>query len=217
MQIEKFATLAAIAWGLAASGVAAATVTIDFTRTGQVSKASREALEGLGVEISSNYYRIRDGRVRLLGDASIQSSWLGLRSNNCGPFDCGKGQRAIDSKGGEGDELLTLSFGQRVSLLNVEFGSFKGYGYDVIEGRKLAGSYLKGAAFDATAWNDSFSFGARTIKANGKNRQSMFTISKIVLEVEDTAAPAPVPVPAAGLLLTAALGGLAFIRRRRNA
>lgn len=206
---KSLATIAALLLG--SGSVAAATITIDFTRGGAISAASRQALSDLGVEISGNYYKVRNGKLRLGDETNVGADRQGLNSDNCGPKDCRKREGAIDSIGSEGDELVTLGFGSDVRIVDVAFGSFKGYGFDLFEGKALAGSYRKNASFVPTGWNDSFSFGARSVKGHGKSKQSLFKISSITIAV-----PA-VPLPASALLLAGAVGGASLLRKRRQA
>lgn len=77
-------------------------------------------------------------------------------------------------------------------------------GFDAAEGQFTATGILKGTGFDDT--NAVFAFDVVSLGGSSSYTSELQTID---------AAPAPVPLPAAGFLLVGALGGLAAAGRRK--
>lgn len=168
------------------------------------------------VDVSGHYYSMSDGGYNGYGSADVDLNSYGLISRNYG--ESGSPAHAIDSWGH--DESMKFSFSQLVSLTGAyvswAYSNFSTAQWDVFEDGQLAG-INSGAGWTSLNLGeaDNFAIGTRTYKRCFFGRYCFWDQSAIKLKsivVEHT--PSEVPLPAAGWMLLAGLGGLVAMRKR---
>lgn len=225
----KSAALAAT-FALGVGAADAATVTFDFTTAGSGRQTLLSyTMGGLTMDVTATG-----------GAGKVQTwKWAGLGS----PDD---GQHQVDSKGvpetinfafSQAVKLVTVTFNPTYVQ---PWDSFA-----LSQGGAVLGSPLGVVASvdvsDLTTAADSFGVGAVGVtlfsrqtsnpntgscfatgwydKTTGEKNYrcySAFKITSLTVDYDDTPPPSPVPLPAAGWLLMAGLGGFAALRRRRG-
>lgn len=221
MNIRLLALSTAGAALLGAATASAASYTFDFLQDGanlnEISHVFDSAPGGLTVDVTGSYYTVSGGIKTDYGVARVQTNSYGLISCNPGE-NCRDGfDHAIDSRGP--DEIMHFAFNQAVTLTGITlgwsnlggtyYGRGKGY-YDVFAGNTL----LTGAMGNHTSsipamLSTNFSIGAH----EWHGWDSAIKIRSITVDYT----PSPVPLPAGGVLLLTAFGGLASLRRKRKA
>lgn len=218
---------AAIALTLAA-GASSASTLIDFTKA---STASSGSVGGVNWTMSSNIGYVnnsqlfdgQDSLASLAGTGlAFQRDGYGVRST----LDKQRNDDEISSMKG-GMEAITLTFSKAVKLTSVAF----------LDLFMPANSRIGEVGYAKLSDGTILSFNGTDIANSGSSRRAGYagsafagivttSISFYIGLTNDTKgvadgalasiSVAPVPVPAAGLLLTAGLGGIAAVRRRRN-
>ncbi|MBL3559530.1 VPLPA-CTERM sorting domain-containing protein [Rhodovulum sulfidophilum] len=191
-------------------GGSASAATFDFTSSSSLDSNKQMTVDGVTLTAYAGIYADKplsganedeilhtDCSTTSSCDRSVYqgSSGLGVAGVADGPF--------ID--GFFGNDLLTLSFSQTVDFSKVDFSFWDDSdSFDLfVDGQLVAPeersgetpfwlSGLRGTSisFGADSWNDSYKLASITV--------------------------APVPVPAAGLMLLGGLGGLAALRRKKK-
>ena len=222
-------TIAGAAAGLVlATGVASASTLIDFTSaatgtSGSVGGVNWTMSSNVGIVNNSQLFDGQDSLASLAGTGlAFQRDGYGVRST----IDAQRNDDEISSMRG-GMEAITLTFSKAVKLTSVAFLdlfmpanskigevgyarlsdgtvlSFAGSDIANANGSRRAG--YAGSAFAGLVTTSISFYIGLTNDAKGVADGALASISV-----------APVPVPAAGLLLTAGLGGIAAVRRRRK-
>jgi hypothetical protein len=203
-----------VAAGLSAASASAATYSVSFTQDGRIRNAAShdfvEGDSGITVGVTASHYKINatTGAYRATRRAAeVDANLFGLTSNNChkhGTIDCGSFQKAIDSKGREGDEAMVFNFDTAVRLVGVSLSIARGYGFDLVVDGALddtirfntatrgaaisskAKRHAKDFSFDPTEFGTTFALGTRTMPVgNGKKVQSRMKILGLIFETED--------------------------------
>lgn len=195
---------------LLALPAAAASVSFDFTGGwGQSSAAHQFSKDGLNLTVGG----WKCGNPCYTVSAQRWSSGFGILS--------GRGdEHYIDGK--DGDEILTLAFGKAVTITSLAF-SYADGNDDVSVLRLANGTVVTDASGRLTLLgNGRGSFTVSNgivgsifgVAARGSNDE--YKLRGVTVSYDDPPVPA-VPLPAAGWMLMAAIGGLAAARRRRRA
>jgi hypothetical protein len=184
------------------------------TQTGGVAQGPFAAA-GTTFTIDADTFSISGGNILLNGETNIEitqnNEGLGVDNNN-GPFGADSGE--ID--GFADNDILVFSFARPVRLFDIIFENVTGNDDFVFY---LPGTTPNAALYDiinplpvADTDGDEgfFGFGGIVVSTFGigaSGGNDNFRVSKIDVEA--------VPLPAAGWMLLAGLGGLAAMRRRR--
>lgn len=203
---------AAFAAAMLAAPAHAATVSFDFTGGGGQSRAVHSlGTNGLGLSVGG--FKCT-GTCRPV-DVQHWSAGFGIRS--------GRGDsHQID--GANGDEILSLAFDRSVTITSLLFG-YADSGDDVSVLRVASGTVVQDAAGPLTLLGGGL--GAFTV-TNGTagtffgvaalGNDDAFKLRGVTVRYDEpTTALPPVPLPAAGWMLLAGIGGLAAARRRGRA
>lgn len=164
-----------------------------------------------------------DGSIRA-GENPQIASWTGGGIGICNGV-CGSTEAKVD--GAINQEAAVLDFGAlqvqitKVVFTNVEEGddNFSLFNYgaglgsaptvSVLDKAIAGGQFNRAVAGFSSGVGSLFSIGAL-------GDDDDFKIKKIVFTVVDTQQPAPVPLPAAGWMMLAGLGGLRLLRARKG-
>lgn len=200
MTIRTFLAAASLALGLSGGAASAATV-IDLTGSGGVASSYSFAEDGIGVTATGER---RDNCFFIF--CGFQAEDLSQATDGLGVTGGLLDSAELD---GQVDERITFTFNQAVRLISVSFNAIDGNDpYNVLVD---FGSGLVSVA--TNAMTNPFVFAANTVGSSLRiavdGNASAFRVTAIEV--------AAVPLPAGGLLLVGALGGLAVLRRRRRA
>jgi hypothetical protein len=217
----------AAALGVAASANAA-TVTFDFTAANSGGWANSLAYTNGGVTLTVT------GGDTTGGSGKVQTwknAGLGLKSaSDCTLWGiCTGVDHQIDSVGR--DDIAYFSFSKAVSIASLAF-TYVGSGdtfdfyaggtkiFNAIVGPSVSFASTLGTSFavgaGVTTWQQCWTVGngkKATQHCQTNTVNSAFKLAGVTVNVADD--PAPVPLPAAGLGLVAALGALGLMRRRK--
>ncbi|MEP2641670.1 VPLPA-CTERM sorting domain-containing protein [Roseobacter sp.] len=182
---------------------------------------------GLTVTASAGFF---EGGVSFLTATNIITSAdpqdnakIGRFVGGAGVFSAPDGNHTVDGFDTNND-FIKLSFSQDVALSEIGFGFFGRnddfrYLYDVDgDGDIDEGDFLSDqfAVVDPFADVAPASSSVWAVAAFGAN--DSWKLSSVTVSFDDASVPlAPVPLPAAGWMLLAALGGMAGVRRRFSA
>ncbi|PYC47432.1 hypothetical protein DI396_10760 [Litorivita pollutaquae] len=190
-----------------------------------------DEMEGT-VDVIDNYGLISGTYGVLVDDANTSSQWL---TNFAGASLTGTDDRAAYLGGG--DDRVTLAGGSilnggidlgadddmlvlgDISALGGTLGLFDGGdGYDIADFEATMISDILGAAFsgDAAVLSFADALGGRVDATFARFETFLFGGESYTLATLEAAFAAPVPLPAGGLLMLGALGGLAGLRRRSS-
>ncbi len=225
MTIRSAALGIIAALGLAASAQAA-TVTFDFSAANSGGWVDALTYTSGGVTLTVTGGDTTGGK----GKVATWAGWgLGMKSASDCTFRgwCFGSDHQIDSYGL--NDLVTFTFSKAVSITQLMFNLVdKGDTFDFYaNGTQVSHSAVSPVVTLASALGTSFGVGAgETLtqqcfgwgwfcKCRPVILTSAFKLTGLTVTVPDE--PAPVPLPAAGLLLAGGLGGLAAIRRRKRA
>ncbi|MGI9389625.1 MAG: VPLPA-CTERM sorting domain-containing protein [Boseongicola sp.] len=217
--------LAASVLALSAGVASAATYTFHFSNTylvggGAQNKTFRSVEDaGITVDVSGYYYNLGLGGSYVQGGgADVDLNSYGLISQN------GNEYHAIDSWGP--NESMMFSFGMDVELLGTYISWAAGEkDWDVFMDGILQ-SVENGSGPKALGYGlaDNFAIGTRTHYSlcptvqtftsvpNCDSENSAIKIKKIKIDYT----PEVIPLPAAGWLMLAGIGGIAALRRRKS-
>lgn len=222
----KFAAAIATAASLLAGAASAATVyeTFDlrYSHPGSYGNQTSHSFSSGDLDLTVTAYQHNQG---VLGQQIKVGRWgTGLGSQFSGDSD-----HKVDGNGP--DEIVLFDFGRKVTIERVWFSYFDHY--DDFELGSYSGSTLNSYLSDlniSAAWCSgscngySNDFGRSTLNSAQKlmgsilgigsdHESDQFKIKKIKVSYDDVA---PVPLPASGLLLMGALGGIGLMRRRKD-
>ena len=223
--IRKMALGLAAALGLA-TGAGAATVSFDFSAANSGGWVDALTYNNGGVTLTVTGGDTTGGK----GKVATWAGWgLGMKSGSDCTFRgwCLGSDHQIDSYGL--NDLVSFTFSKAVSVTQLVFNlvdktdTFDFYA----NGTQVSHSAVSPVVNLASALGTSFGVGAgETVsqqcsgwgwfcKCKPIVLTSAFKLVGMTVNVPDE--PAPVPVPAAGLLLAGGLAGLAAVRRRKRA
>jgi len=216
---------AAAAFALAGTAASAATTTTFNFATGNgtydaAAKAFTFSSGGLTL-VTTGHLLNSDGTIGQLENIGQYSNGLGVtnyKDKSCFLWCTYTDEHYVDSTGS--DEVIKFSFSEKVSLTQITFkyvDSSDDFSFSLYDGATLA-------SYDSTidisghgyGW---YNFGTPTmastmfgIGAAGSGDE--FKVKSITVKWNDVPA---IPLPASGLLLIGALGGLGLARKRRKA
>lgn len=219
-----------LAAGLTLAGAVsaqAATVSFDLTEGNGTESGDSLVFDSLGLSLTTTAYFLNDdGSFGAQFDLTQTADGLGVDSGQ---------NRDVDAADSQGlDEVIGLSFSQDVSITELTFSFVDGsdFAFGVLDGSSVeyyAPSITVDASgvysFDTPAEADLFGVGS-----DGRNRWGVsndwdkggFFLTSVTVEADlplqqlRSASPAPIPLPAGGVLLLTGLGGLAAMRRKRQ-
>lgn len=208
MILRKISYVAA--FGVALMGSAASATTLDFygyaTNEQGVSNGTTIDFDGVDVTFSASASTDNDANAYAYFD---NGAGLGVCKDINGSKQCDPSNDDNITYG----ESVTLTFGTEYDVSDIVFRA-EGHGF-LTTSQTLLYS-IDGGAYIQSSFNalDDLSFAGVTSISfkyddKGTNAEQFYISSMVVT--------APVPVPAAGLLLLGGLGGLAALKRRRKA
>lgn len=215
--------VSASALAFAAVSANAATYTFDFASLGSnhsslYVESNEDSNEG--VTVTGSYYSIDNGNFLAGDDIDVDTNSWGLISNNSR-----SDSHTIDSKGT--DEAMVFTFDNiDVTMNSIDISWYEGTGdYDLFTDGVHQGHTSTETVLPAGPAS-SFAVGTRTITncsyiagRHGGNQcspdESGIKIGSITIDYTPENVQA-VPLPAAGWMLFAGLGGLAAMRRRKQ-
>ena len=208
MRIKSFVLglVAAVGFG---GAVSAATITFDLgtASTGGWKNAINYSSGGLGLSITGGSYSNNGG----VSAGRSVATWAGHGLGVADRFDT---NHQIDGYGA--NDLAILTFSKAVTIVSVAFNYVNSYDFF---------DFFTGQSGNPTlvSWNNRVkpvvTFAnpstASVFGIGASQTWSAFKLWSITVNVPDE--PAPVPVPAAGVLLVGGLGAIAALRRKRRA
>ena len=208
--------LVASVLALSASAASAATYTFHFSNSylvpgGDAENKTFRSVEdaGITVDVSGHYYSVGGGGTyNAVGPADVDLNSYGLISNNQDDGESGSPNHAIDSWGP--DESMVFNFGMDVQFLGTYISWAAGnQKWDVFMDGSLE-SVETGSGWETLNYGlaDNFAIGTRYNGGHSAIKLKKIKIDYTPLEV--------IPLPAAGWLMLAGLGGLAAVRRRKS-
>ena len=211
--------LAAAALAVAFAGSAATAATVGFEFGGGDNSGSSLVFNSGGVTVtvtSAIYNPTGNPSFIASGPSEVtQQSVNGL--GVCSGFNrnggCAGDNQQLDGNGL--DELLIFTFSEAVSLLSIDF-RLEGFdNFDLLAGNSLAGlfRYIQNGILVNNGPNyvvPGFVGMASIFAIANPNSNDQYRVGAFTVET------ATVPVPAAGLMLLAGLGGIAAMRRRKS-
>ena len=193
---KRIALVASLVVGGAAAN--ATTVTFDFTGAKAVGSTLMFSSGGIDLTVGANRFNPITGAI--FGAGRVTRAIVGGLGEKTSRKDVGK----LDGAGPK--ELLQFYFSETVKITQVTFA--------LINRKSQVTGYVSGTMVGRTLVLPVFNLGGLGITgdwfgAGAPTSKSSYRISSITV--------ATVPVPAAGLLLLAGLGGLSTLRRKRSA
>lgn len=231
MKLSAIAAVAAVA-AMAGGAASAASYTFDFTdskystaddkpdNNSSITISSVEDKD-VTVTLSASYFKLSSRQLNPYGEADVDFNSYGIISQN--DHESGSPDHAIDSWGK--DEAIIFDFGMDVILADVDLSwhygaTYNKYGHkigyatphwDLFIGEAFEGRYSGDEGVDVAG--SSFAIGTSTkFFSDGSYRQSAIKIRSITIEKLPVS---EVPLPAAGWMLVAGLGGLVAAKRRK--
>ena len=198
----------------AATAASAATVTYDLTGgSGQTALAEFSA-GGVGLTVSALSVD-QAGAVRSDSDSVVSLNADGLGALNRVSSADPEKNVFVDGNSPRGfNDLLVFQFSQAVASVAVSFverAGFEASQFTLYAAASGGGLASAGAPSDVDG-TTSFDFVLDSFGLAALENSDQFLVSSVSF---DDGSVAPIPVPAAGLLLLGGLGGLALARRRR--
>ena len=203
---------AASALLLQAGAASAATVDFDFAGALDDEMVSVFQQDGLALTVSATTVG-DDGAIKMGDDSAVtrNAGGLGVRNNVTGKNPEKNSFLDGASKVGNNDILL-FDFGQPVTSVVLSFLERDGFDGSMFALYAPAGdSFAQAGTFDLDE-GGSLALGGSSFGIAALGDADQFLVSGLTVE---TAEIAPVPLPAAGALMLAGLGGLFVARRRR--
>lgn len=223
---KGWAVRSAFAAGLMAiASVGASAATIDFT---SASTGTSGSAAGGTWTLTTNVGTLTNAQAFDGQGSDLSSTGLALQRDGYGvqsAFDAARNDDELTAISG-GQELVTLTFSKAVRLLSFSFldlflppnGGNGEVGYAMADD----GTILSAFGTDLANTNGSLRAGYASAAGGGIITKSIRFYVGIINDTQGRADGAlasvdvaPVPVPAAGMLLIGALGGLAMVRRRK--
>jgi len=226
---KAFKTFVAVA-ALVGSAFGASAATIDFT---SAATGTSGTVNGIGWSMSSNVGKVNNSQLFDGQDSlpSLSGTGLAFQRDGYGVrsyLDLTKGDDEITTMVGNGLEAITITFTKPVLFTGISFLDLyiaKGAKVGEVGLAKLSnGTLFSVPGVDLTNLKGSKRAGYAALNVAGLKTNS---IRIYIGNTNDgqgapdgalaSVSVAPVPVPAAGLLLVGGLGGLAALRRKRKA
>jgi hypothetical protein len=233
----KFSTLvAAAAMSLAAGMASATTIYSTFDLTGHLGLQDELGFEQDGLRLTATGHLLNgDGSIGSLEKIGQYSNGVGVTNDDEFVWDykwkyTSNGWEKdwykkytdahfVDGKGF--DEVVKFVFDKVVKIEKIWFSYNEAgddFAFTVLDGAN-AGAFYATVGIPGTSFYSSFTFTKEILASmfgvGATGKYDEFKIKKIKVSYEDH--PEVIPLPAAGWLMVAGLGGLAALRRKKNA